>query len=333
MSMKGETGRAICLRRRFTKALTVGGLVVVVSSAAACSQIAGVQALFKFKQANQAYQVQNYERSAELYEETIAANPDMNTVYFYLGNSYDNLYKPSERGEPANDALLQKAVENYTKAVERLSSTDPVEANIKSLALQYLMAAYGSERLDDPVKAEPVIINLIEANPNDPTYYHQLAKLYEDAAEYDAAEKVYLAAKDAKPSDPVVYMQLAGFYGRMGDFPKTIQAFEQRAEQEPNNPEAFYTIATQYWDQAYRGAGVREADKKTYVEKGLGAIDKAIQIRPDYVEALVYKNLLLRLQANLETNPARQQALIKEADQYRDQAEEIRKRKATGVGD
>jgi tetratricopeptide (TPR) repeat protein len=144
---------------------------------------------------------------------------------------------------------------------------------------------------------------------------------------------VYLAAKDAKPSDPVVYMQLAGFYGRMGDFPKTIQAFEQRAEQEPNNPEAFYTIATQYWDQAYRGAGVREADKKTYVEKGLGAIDKAIQIRPDYVEALVYKNLLLRLQANLETNPARQQALIKEADQYRDQAEEIRKRKATGVGD
>jgi hypothetical protein len=63
------------------------------------------------------------------------------------------------------------------------------------------------------------------------------------------------------------------------------------------------------------------------------AIDKAIKIRPDYVEAIVYKNLLLRLQANLETNPARQQALIKQADQLRDQADEIRKKKATGVGD
>jgi tetratricopeptide (TPR) repeat protein len=314
------------------KTLRLVGLVVAVASAAGCSQIASVQALFKFKQANQAYQVQNYERSAELYEETLASNPDMNTVYFYLGNSYDNLYKPSDRGEPANDALLQKAVENYTKAVERLSSTDPVEANIKTLALQYLMAAYGSERLDDPVKAEPVIINLIEANPTDPTFYHQLAKLYEDAAEYDAAERVYLAAKDAKPTDPGVYMQLAGFYGRMGDFTKTIEAFEQRAAQEPNNPEAYYTIATQYWDQAYRGAGVRDADKRTYVDKGMAAINKSIEIRPDYVEALVYKNLLLRLQANLETSPARQQALIKEADQLRDQAEEIRKKKATGVG-
>jgi tetratricopeptide (TPR) repeat protein len=332
MSIKGETGRAMHLRRG-SKTIIRLALILVTSSLAACSQIAGVQALFKFKQANQAYQIQNYTRAAELYEETIAANPAMNTVYFYLGNSYDNLYRPSERGEPANDALLQKAVENYTKAVEKLSSTDPVEANIKSLALQYLMQAYGADRLDDPVKAEPVIINLVEANPTDPTYYHQLAKLYEDAAEYEAAEKVYVAAREAKPTDPIVYMQLAGFYGRMGDFPKTIQAFEQRAEQEPNNPEAFYTIATQYWDQAYRGAGVRDEDKKTYVDKGIAAIDKAIQIRPDYVEALVYKNLLLRLQANLETNPARQQALIKQADQFRDQAEEIRKKKATGVGD
>ncbi len=51
------------------------------------------------------------------------------------------------------------------------------------------------------------------------------------------------------------------------------------------------------------------------------------------MEAVAYKNLLLRLQANLDKNPARQQALIKQADQLRDQAEEIRKKKATGVGD
>ena len=79
-------------------------------------------------------------------------------MYFYLGNSYDNLYKPSEKGKPENDALLQKAVENYTIAVEKLNANDPTEAKIKGLALQYLMAAYGSEKLDDPVKAARLLL-------------------------------------------------------------------------------------------------------------------------------------------------------------------------------
>jgi tetratricopeptide (TPR) repeat protein len=314
-----------------TTTLVIGMVLMLASTG--CTKIGEVMAMFKFKQANQAYVGQNYERSAALYEETIANNPDMNTVYFYLGNSYDNLYQPSRRGEPENDELLNKAVENYALAVERLDSNDETERQIKALSLQYLMAAYGADRLDDPVKAEPVIINLIENDPSDPANYFQLGKLYEDAAEYEAAERAYMAARDARPTDPAVYLQLAGYYGRMGNFPKAIEAFEQRAQQEPNNPEAFYAVATQYWDQAYRGAGVRDADKRMYVENGIEAIDRAIEIRPDYVEAIVYKNLLLRLQANLETNPARQQALIKQADALRDQAEEIRKKKATGVGD
>jgi tetratricopeptide (TPR) repeat protein len=332
MSINGDASRATCLRRGSMKlaTLVLGGTVVL--SSVGCSKVGEVMAMFKFKQANQAYVSQNYERAVQLYEETVANNPDMNTVYFYLGNSYDNLYKPSEKGKAENDQLLQKAVDNYAKAVEKLSSDDPTEAKIKGLALQYLMAAYGPDKLDDPVRAEPVVIRLIQLDPGEPANYFQLGKLYEDAGEYDAAEKVYVAAKEARPSDPNVYLQLAGFYTRMDQFDKTVAAFEQRAAQEPNNPEAYYAIATKYWDQAYRGAGVKESEKMDYVQKGIQAIDKAIQIRPDYVEALVYKNLLLRLQANLETNPARQQALIKQADQFRDQAEEIRKRKATGVG-
>ena len=87
------------------------------------------------------------------------------------------------------------------------------------------------------------------------------------------------------------------------------------------------------WDQAYRGVGVKDVDKRAYVQKGLTAIDHAIELKPDYVEALVYKNLLLRSQALLEKDPAKQQSLIKQADSLRDKAEAIRKQKATGVGD
>jgi hypothetical protein len=48
---------------------------------------------------------------------------------------------------------------------------------------------------------------------------------------------------------------------------------------------------------------------------------------------LTYKNLLLRVQANLEKDPAKQQALLKEADQYRDRAVEIQKKQRAGAGE
>src|SRR4029434_11296968 len=127
------------------------------------------------------------------------------------------MYKPGVN-TPENNALMQKAVQNYQLAVEKLDSNDPVQGNVKSLALKFLMAAYGPDKLDDPVKAEPVVIRLIQLDPGEPANYYQLAKLYEDAGESEAAEKVYLAAKDAKGTDPNVYMQLAGFYGRQGRF-------------------------------------------------------------------------------------------------------------------
>jgi tetratricopeptide (TPR) repeat protein len=333
MSIKGDTGTAMRQRRAMKAGSLLMGAAIIGLSTAGCAKIGSVMSMFKFKQANQAYQAQDYARSSKLYEETIANDPNNAIVYFYLGNSYDNLYKPGEKGKPENDALIQKAVQNYQLAVEKLNANDPVQAKIKALSLQFLMAAYGPDKLDDPVKAEPVVIRLIQLDPGEPANYYQLAKLYEDAGETEAAEKVYVAAKDAKPTDVNTYIQLAGYYNRQGNFGKAIQAFEQRADREPNNPEGFYTVATQYWDQAYRGVGVKEADKKTYVQKGLTAIDHAIQLKPDYVEALVYKNLLLRSQALLEKDPAKQQALIKQADSLRDKAEEIRKQKATGVGD
>ena len=65
-------------------------------------------------------------------------------------------------------------------------------------------------------------------------------------------------------------------------------------------------------------------------ERGLAATDKAISLNPDYAEALTYKNILLRMQANTETDRAKQDALIKEADEIRNKDMELNKRKASG---
>ena len=46
-------------------------------------------------------------------------------AYFFLGNSYDNLYKPAKKGDPENDAYLPKAVENYKLAIDKLKGNRP----------------------------------------------------------------------------------------------------------------------------------------------------------------------------------------------------------------
>jgi tetratricopeptide (TPR) repeat protein len=302
-----------------------------------CGKVGELQAMKAFKAANQAYQQQDYKKAVPLYEEAIGAAPQTQAAhqaYFFLGNSYDQQFKPSKKGEAENDALLAKAVDNYTKAAETLTaSEDAADKKLGKLSLDYLVAAYGADKLNDPAKAEPVLQKMIQAEPGEPTAYFQLAKLYEDAGVYDAAEKMYLAGKDAKPASSDGYMQVAGFYNRQGQFDKTIEALEQRAKREPNNPEAFYTISTFYWDKAFRDARLKDTDKKEFVLKGIEAVDHAIQIKPDYAEALVYKGLLLRLEANMEKDPAKQKQLLQDADKLRDKANDLRKQKAAGATD
>ena len=308
-----------------------------VTSSVGCAKVSEIKSRKAFKEANAAYQQQDYKKAAASYEEVIQAAPETqpaHQAYFFLGNSYDQLFKPSRRGEADNDALLQKAVDNYAKAAETLSaSADAGDKKLGKLALEYLVASYGADKLNDPAKAEPVVQKMIQLEPGEPAAYFQLARIYEDAGVYDEAEKILVAAKAAKPSEPAVYTTLAGYYNRQGQFDKTITALEERAEKEPNNPEAFHTISTYYWDEAYRDTKLKEAEKKTYVQKGIEAEDRALQLKPDYMEALVYKGLLLRSQALLEKDPAKQQLLIKQAEQLSAQAADLRKKKAAGVSE
>jgi tetratricopeptide (TPR) repeat protein len=303
---------------------------------AGCGKMNEVRAMKAFKDGNKLYAANDYREAAEKYEEAIQLDPEDNInscgaspgcVYFYLGNSYDNIYRPTRKGEPNNDAYLEKAIANYKLASEKITN-DP---KMRTLALQYLVAAYGPDKLNDPTQAEPVVKAMIDLEPNEPTNYFALARIYADSGEYELAEQTYLKAKDARPNDPMVYMQLAGFYNQQGDFDKTIQYVTERTKVEPNNPEAFQTLATYYWDKAYRDFRLSDKEKMQYVQSGIEAVDKALAIKDDYMEAVAYKNLLLRLQANLEKDPARQKQLLAEADKLRDRATELRKQKAAGT--
>ena len=315
------------MRKFSSRALTLAVIVVAGFTLSGCGQINRLRARQAVKDANPLYQGGDYKAAAERYQEALQLDPTMGDIYFFVGNSYDNLFKPARKGEAANDEFLTKAIENYNKAAA-MEQTTPA---IKKLSLEYLVAAYGPDKLNDPSQSEPIVQQMIQLEPTEPTNYFALAKIYEDNGDYEKAEATYLKAKEVKPNDPTVYTTLAGFYNRQGDFDKTIAQLNERITKEQNNPEAYHLVAAFYWEKANRDYRLSDADKSRFVQAGLEAEEKAIQLKNDYVEAITYKGLLLRLQANLEKNPQRQQALIKEAERLQAQATEIRKKQQAGA--
>ena len=305
---------------------------VVIAATSACGQLGNLQARKAFKDANTAYQAQNYAEAAARYQEVITTDPNVNSdpnlvhAYFFLANSYDLQYKPARKGEADNDALMTKAIENYKLAAER--DTDP---KYKKLAMDYLVAAYGPDKMNDPVEAEAIVQKMIQLDPGDTTSYFVLAQIYEDAGELDQAEAILLKAKDAKPKEPGVYQRLAGYYQRQGEFEKLIEAVAQRAALEPNNPEAHQAIASYYWDEGYRNTRLTEVQKRDYAQKGLESVEKALALNPDYVDAVAYKGLLLRNQAAIEKDAARQKQMLTEANQLQERAAGLKKKQASGA--
>ena len=292
---------------------------------AGCGYLNEVRAMKAFKDGNKAYTSSDWRAAVQEYEHARELNPENGAIYFYLANSYDNLYRPARKGEPANDELLTKAVENYKIASEKLTEETVPK---RSLALEFLVAAYGPDKLADPTAAEPVVKRMIELAPNEPTNYFQLAKIYEDSGEYQLAEETYLKGRDARPNDPTVYGTVAAYYNRQGDFEKLVENLKKRIELEPQNPEAHYTLATYHWDKASRDFRLSDAQKRELVLQGLEAVDKALEIKPDYIEAMTYKGLLLRTQALVEKDPKKQQELIREGTALGDKANEMRKARA-----
>ncbi len=325
------------MRKLSSPAVGVALLTTLSVAIAGCSQVGMLKGKMAFRDANGLYQSQDYRAAAAKYEETLTecragapdcTHPALTAAYFFLANSYDNMYRPARRGEAGNDELLTKAIANYKKSAEL--ETAP---NIKRLALDYLVSAYGPDKLNDPSQAEPILLNMIELDPKESSSYFGLANIYEQSGDYERAEQMLVKAREMRPNDPAVYMQLAGFYNRQGEFGKTMESLNARAEHEPTNPEAYYTVGTYYYEKAFRDFTISDAEKAKYVQSGMEAVDKAVQLKPDYHEALVYKGLLLRVQARIEKVPARQQALLKEADEIRNRALEIQKKQRAGAGD
>ena len=118
---------------------------------------------------------------------------------------------------------------------------------------------------------------------------------------------------------------LAMLYFKKGDFDNGVQWLKKRLEVEGNNPEVYYLIGVQAWDRSYNYPDLDPALRAKIVDDGLQSLNKAVEIKPDYFEAVSYINLLYREKAKMETDPAKKQEYTDTANKYLQQALEMRK--------
>jgi tetratricopeptide (TPR) repeat protein len=290
-----------------------------------------------FKQANLAYANKDYANAIDLYNTTLALDPNPDprvlvTTHFYRGSSSHLLYRPSKFDDPENDAKLEAAIGDYEKAIE-FSQEHSDEFEMVKPYQQYGMeqlAAIYRDNLDDFENAERYFKALIEFDSATPERYYALADVYErfhDPEELPLLEQAiesYKKPVDLKPSDPLAYRQVANLLNKYGRFDETMEWLGKARDVQATNPEGYYLIAVHYWDKVYRDPDLTADAKKQYIELGLGQLDQALGIDDEYVDALIYKNLLLREQAKVD--PRRKDELEAMANELRDRAMALREK-------
>jgi tetratricopeptide (TPR) repeat protein len=113
---------------------------------------------------NAAYGAQDYRTAATAYEEALRRNASNADLFFFLANSLDNLYTARLKGDPLNDSYLARALDSYQTAVRGGTP------GVRRLALQYLVQAYvARDKADDPAAAEQLLLEMIDASPDEVT--------------------------------------------------------------------------------------------------------------------------------------------------------------------
>jgi TonB family protein len=169
---------------------------------------------------------------------------------------------------------------------------------------------------------EQALQGALRKDPTSVPNWLELAKLQEQRGAIAEAATTFQAALTATQSRDVL-LAVAGFSNRQGEFDKTMAALEEAAARDASDPAGHQLVAVYYWEKAQKDQRLTPAQKLNYLQAGIAAADRAIANKPDYVEALTYKNIMLRMQANMEADPTQRQALLAEADALRGRAMEL----------
>jgi tetratricopeptide (TPR) repeat protein len=222
----------------------------------------------------------------------------------------------------------EAALASYQEALR----LNPDEVKIhKNIGFAYIGRYQpGSKHPKDLEFAQKAIDNLdayVQAFPEDKKTREALVSMYLQTDRYDDAIRFYQEILKANPRDSKAMGSIAQMYFKKGDFNSGVQWLKKRLEVDDDKAEIYYLIGTYAWDRSYHFPDISPEERAHIVDDGMQALMKAVELRPDYAEAISYVNLLYREKAKIETDPAKKKEYTDLADKYRDQAIELMKKK------
>jgi tetratricopeptide (TPR) repeat protein len=214
-------------------------------------------------------------------------------------------------------ARFDEAVRHFQNA----TALDPRH----EVAHLYLASALASEYIpgiDEPENiqfGEAAVLEyqkVVDINPQSQDSMKGIATLYLQMKKFEDAKASYKRAIDLDPKDPENYYSIGVI-----DWTKAytrMSALRRKLGKEPDQP---LIDAPECWD-------LRRSNEAV-VNNGMEMIAKAIELRPDYDDAMAYMNLLYRERANIQCGDKLiYDADVKAANHWSDLVLATKKRKA-----
>lgn len=246
-----------------------------------------IEARMQIKEANEAYQKEDYAGALPHYIQARKIDPSFADLDRMVGYCQIGLYVPDDKS-PANEAHADAAIRELNN--------------------------YLKKRPDDRIARDALINTYLNANR------------ISQAIDYF---RNYL---QAHPADLEAVKSIATLYAKQGDFNESLNWYQKITLLDAKNPEAFYTFGVVCYDKVSKNPPADVAQKVDIINRGKAALQHAVDMNPNYGEALIYLNLMWRQQALAETDPVKAQADVAQADIIRNKAVEIMKaRKAAGA--
>jgi tetratricopeptide (TPR) repeat protein len=215
------------------------------------------------------------------------------------------------------NARYEEAINHFEEAIK----LDPTLLNARlylatAFAQQYIP---GADTPDNNKMAEQAIEQykgVLERDPKNVNSVKGIASLYYQMKQFDKAKEYHKKASDLDPNDPEVYYSIGVI-----DWAQTYQPrMEERAKLglKPEEPLKDKKVCAAVKDKNWE-----------HIQEGIDNLNKALQLRPDYDDAMAYMNLLYRERADVQCDdPAARAADLKEADSWVDRTMATKKAKA-----
>ncbi len=227
------------------------------------------------------------------------------------------------------NAQYDTAIEDFKKAKE----FDPDLMNARlylatAYASQYIPGAPSEQNMRLGTQAVNEFKEVLEKHPNDlsaidgiGSIIFQMAGQPYDPKKFEESKAYHQRHIDLKPNDPEPYYWIGVI-----DWTLSFRANgELRAEYNKNN------IKKQVRETDPLPASARADYTAKYgrlVDEGIADLQKAIQLRPDYDDAMAYLNLLYRRKADMVESADERASLLKQADDLVDKVKEIKQKRA-----